>query len=412
MTLIFVVMMLIILATFVVFYLFITGLLKPLNTMVTTLGQISADWDLTRRLEIKQKDETGILAEFFNQTFDRIGALIREIKGKALGLEDTGDELKHTMDETARSIEKINDNIQSMRGMVLNQADEVNTASSSMEQIIKGLDNLNDHIVIQADAVTKSSSAIEEMLANIRSVTETLVKNTANINSLAASSEAGRVDIQKVSQDIQEIARESEGLLEINSVMQAISSQTNLLSMNAAIEAAHAGESGKGFAVVADEIRKLAENSGKQSKIISTVLKKIKSSIDAISKSAGIVLERFGTIEQEVETVSNQETHIRNAMEEQGVGSRDILQAITQLNNVTSEVRSSSSQMTATSRGVLKQSANLKRISGEVAEGMDNMSESAESISGAVVRVQEISKENQENIGILEGEISRFKVDR
>ncbi|HCC37599.1 MAG TPA: methyl-accepting chemotaxis protein, partial [Treponema sp.] len=145
-------------------------------------------------------------------------------------------------------------------------------------------------------------------------------------------------DLQKVAEDIREIAKESEGLLEINSVMENIASQTNLLSMNAAIEAAHAGEAGKGFAVVADEIRKLAENSGEQSKTISAVLKKIKTSIDLITKSTSVVLDRFGTIEKEVEIVSNQETQIRNAMEEQGAGSRQILEAIGSLNSATSLV--------------------------------------------------------------------------
>ena len=280
-----------------------------------------------------------------------------------------------------------------------------------MDRIIDRLDKLNNHIAIQSESVTQSSSAIEEMLASIHSVTETLVRNTGNINSLAESSETGRVDLQKVSADIQEIAKESEGLLQINSVMQNIASQTNLLSMNAAIEAAHAGESGKGFAVVADEIRKLAENSGAQSKTISAVLKKIKASIDTITKSTGVVLERFGIIEQEVKTVSNQEARIRNAMEEQEVGSRHILEAVTQLNAVTDLVQTAAKDMTSESREVLKQSDDLKRISGEVANSMDEMNASAKQINNAVNRVNEISQENKESIGALSEEMARFKME-
>jgi methyl-accepting chemotaxis protein len=219
------------------------------------------------------------------------------------------------------------------------------------------------------------------------------------------------MDLQKVATDIQEIARESEGLLEINSVMQNIASQTNLLSMNAAIEAAHAGESGKGFAVVADEIRKLAENSGAQSKTISAVLKRIKASIDTITKSTGVVLERFGTIENEVETVSNQETQIRSAMEEQGMGSRSILEAITQLNSVTGLVRKESSDMTTESKEVLRQSGDLKQITTEVAGSMDEITQSTDAISTAITRVKEISEENKENIGTLSKDIAKFKVE-
>ncbi|MCL2176211.1 MAG: methyl-accepting chemotaxis protein, partial [Treponema sp.] len=270
---------------------------------------------------------------------------------------------------------------------------------------------LNKHIVTQAESVAQSSSAIEEMLANINSVTQTLVKNTANINMLAETSGAGRLDLQKVSADIQEIAKESEGLLQINSVMQTIASQTNLLAMNAAIEAAHAGESGRGFAVVADEIRKLAENSGNQSKTISAVLKKIKNMIDDITKSTGVVLERFAAIESEVKIVSDQESQIRNAMEEQGAGSRQILDAISQLNTVTNQVRKASSNMTSEGKEVLSQSDALKNITAEVAGNMDDMSTNADDITNAFSRVQEITMENKENITALNTDMARFKVE-
>ena len=411
MSVLFLAMMAVIAAIFIIFYVFISRLLRPLNTMVQALDQISADWDLTRRIQLRQRDEIGTLGEFFNLTFQKIRDLLISIKGKMKALSDTGDQLATYMNRTTTDVEEINKNIQGMRGQVLSQADKVSAAANSMEHIIKGLDKLNDHIAVQAESVARSSSAVEEMLANIQSVTQTLVKNTANITSLASSSEAGRVDLQQVSNDIQEIARESEGLLEINSVMENIASQTNLLSMNAAIEAAHAGESGKGFAVVAAEIRKLAENSSAQSNTISAVLKKIKTSIDTITKSTSVVLERFENMANEVKTVSNQETQIRNAMEEQGAGSRQILEAITQLNSVTGLVRKASSDMTAESKEVLSRSGELKRITAEVAGSMDGMSQNADEISDAISMVQEISKDNKKNIGTLGVDIGRFKVE-
>ena len=411
MTVFFFAIMMIIALIFVVFYIFMARMIEPMNHMVQTLDQISTDWDLTQRLQLTQRDEIGTLGDFFNLTFEKMRKLLVGIKNKCFTLADTGEELTTHMSLTEKDIDRINANIQMMREQVLTQSDKVNSAAGSIERIITGLNNLNENITVQAGSVAQSSSAIEQMLANIQSVTQTLVKNSANINSLAESSETGRADLQKVSADIQEIARESEGLLEINSVMQNIASQTNLLSMNAAIEAAHAGESGRGFAVVADEIRKLAENSGVQSKTISAVLKKIKASIDTITKSTGIVLERFETIEREVQTVSNQETQIRSAMEEQGIGSRNILEAITQLNSVTDLVRRTSSDMTIESKEVVNQSNDLKRITTDVAGSMDEMTVSADEISNAITRVKEISEENKENIGTLNEDVSRFKVE-
>jgi len=411
MTLLFIAMLATMAMIFIIFNLFIVNILKPMNNMVQTLDQISTDWDLTRRLDVKQNDEVGTLGEFFNLTFEKIMVLLRDIKNKNIALSDTGAELTANMVETETSIGKISANVQSMQKRVLTQTEEVNTNVTTMERIINQLGDLNNHISLQSDSVTQSSSAIEQMLANISSVADTLNRNSGNINSLAKSSDAGRADLQKVSTDIQEIANESEGLLQINSVMQNIASQTNLLAMNAAIEAAHAGESGRGFAVVADEIRKLAENSANQSKTISAVLKKIKISIDTIIKSTSVVLERFGEIENEIGIVTNQEIQIRGAMEEQEVGSRHILDAITQLNTVTALVRNGSKEMSDESKEVLKQSADLKKITGEVSSSMDEMIDSAEHINSAVTRVNEISRENKENIGALSTEIARFKVE-
>jgi len=411
MTALFLAMLVVVALIFIVFNLFIAGLLGPLKKMVKALTEISANWDLTHRLEVRQKDEIGTLAEFFNMTFDKLMELIKSIKTETVSLFDTGDELSINMKNATVSLTRINDNVQTMKEKTSSQATEVDTTVSTIEKLIVQLETLNNHIAVQFESVTKSSSAIEQMLANIHSVTQTLIKNTTNIESLAKSSDEGRTDLQKVSDDIQKIAQESEGLLQINAVMESIASQTNLLSMNAAIEAAHAGEAGKGFAVVASEIRKLAVNSSEQSKIIGDVLKKIKDSIDTITKSTGVVIERFGVIAEEVKTVSNQETHIRTAMEEQEVGSRSILEAVTQLNEVTELVRSASKSMANDGNEILKQSIDLRQLTADVSKSMGTMAQSASLISNVVTRVTEISEENKGNTLSLLGEVDRFKVN-
>ncbi|MDR3170439.1 MAG: methyl-accepting chemotaxis protein [Treponema sp.] len=401
----------IIVATLII-YLVSGTIVKPIVNVSLTLKDISqGEGDLTTTIDVHSKDEIGDLATYFNHTLDKIRNLVMTIKKQAVALFDIGTELSSNMIETAAAINEITTNIKRIKGRVINQSASVTETNATMEQITLNIDKLNEHVEDQAGSVSQSSSAIEEMLANIQSVTQTLVRNAENVKDLAKASEVGRTGLQEVAADIQEIAKESAGLMEINGVMQNIASQTNLLSMNAAIEAAHAGEAGKGFAVVADEIRKLAENSGEQSKTISTVLKKIVDSIAKITRSTDAVLNKFEAIDGGVKIVSDQEANIRDAMEEQSEGSKQILEAIAQLNDLTQKVKGGSLEMQEGSKEVIHESKNLELVTQEIANGMNEMATGADQINVAVNRVNELSGSNKENIDILVKEVAKFKVE-
>jgi methyl-accepting chemotaxis protein len=398
--------------TVVIVYFVLDGTTKPIVRVADTLKDISeGEGDLTRTINVNSKDEIGDLAGYFNKTLDKIKKLIVIIKKEALSLTNIGNDLSSNMTETAAAVNQITANIQSIKGRVINQSASVTETNATMEQVIVNINKLNGHVENQSTNVSQASSAIEQMVANIHSVTETLVKNTANVDTLREASEVGRNGLQEVAGDIQEIARESEGLLEINSVMENIASQTNLLSMNAAIEAAHAGEAGKGFAVVADEIRKLAESSSEQSKTIGTVLKKISESISKITKSTDNVLARFEAIDSSVKTVAQQEENIRNAMEEQGEGSKQVLKSASSLNELTQQVKSGSKEMFNGSKEVMVESQNLEKVTQEITSGMNEMASGAQQINVAVNHVNEISGRNREGIEALLLEVSRFKIE-
>ncbi|MDR0722652.1 MAG: methyl-accepting chemotaxis protein [Treponema sp.] len=385
------------------------SLSSPIAYTMGVLKDI-AGGDLTQHVAVSSKDELGDLARYINFTIDQIQGLVTGIKQNAEILSQTGAELAANMTQTAVSVDQITANIQSINSQTRKQVESVKSTEVAMGRVLENIEILNRQIEKQANCVNQSSSAVEQMLANIQSVTKTLVTSEGNIKDLSEASERGRNGLQEVSTDIQEIERESAGLLEINGMMENIASQTNLLSMNAAIEAAHAGESGKGFAVVAEEIRKLAESSSEQSKIISDVLNKIKESIDHITNSTEKALGNFEAISKGVQQVSDQEAYIRNAMTEQEQGSADIYKSISSLKEISGEVQKSAYVMIAGGREVIQESQTLEQISGEISSGMQEMAVGAEQIDTAVNRVNGISVENKCQIEALLREVSQFKV--
>jgi methyl-accepting chemotaxis protein len=389
----------------------LTRTVKPIATVAETLKDISeGEGDLTRSVNVHSKDEVGDLARYFNQTLDKIKNLVIIIKNEATRLSDIGSDLSSNMTQTAAAVNQITANIQSIKSRVINQSASVTQTNATMEQVTGNINKLNGHVEAQSQNVEQASAAIEQMVANIASVTDTLVKNGYNVHTLQDASEVGRSGLQIVAQDIQEISRESEGLLQINSVMENIASQTSLLSMNAAIEAAHAGEAGKGFAVVADEIRKLAESSSEQSKTIGNVLKKIKEAIDNITLSTENVLARFEAIDSNVKTVAQQEETIRNAMEEQGQGSKQVLNGIEQVTEITRNVKSGSNEMLEGANEVINESHNLEKVTQEITSGMNEMAAGADQINVAVHQVNDLSSRNRDGINSLMREVSKFKV--
>jgi methyl-accepting chemotaxis protein len=395
-----------------IMYFGVNKITSPIVKVADTLKEISeGDGDLTKTVNVNSKDEVGDLAKYFNETIAKIRKLVVTVKGKAGDLTDIGNDLASSMTETAAAINEITANIHSIKERAVNQSASVTETGATMEQITLNIQKLNENINVQSESVAQASSAIEEMLANIQSVTQTLVKNNENVKALSAASDAGHTGLQDVSADIQEISKQSAGLLEINAVIENIASQTNLLSMNAAIEAALAGEAGKGFAVVADEIRKLAESSNEQSKTISAVLKKITESIETIMKATDAVLSRFEDITAGVKTVEQQEDTIRNAMEEQMTGSKQILDGVAKVNEITTGVKNGAAEMLEGSQQVITESHNLEAATQEITNGMNEMATGAEQINTAVNQVNESAGKNKDGIDVLVTEVSKFKVE-
>ena len=233
--------------------------------------------------------------------------------------------------------------------------------------------------------------------------------NTA-LQSLSSATIDGKNTLVETNAISQKIAEQSGGLLEASTVIENIAAQTNLLAMNAAIEAAHAGEAGRGFAVVAGEIRKLAEESSAQGKTISGTLKMITAEIDQLVKAASLAVEKFTVISQHTDAVQDSASMVAFSMTEQSKAGKEMLLSMQNINAVTQSVQQGSAEISGGSEKVMDEVRNLDKVTHTVQNRMEEIASNFMQINNSIYEVKSFTGKNKESIDRLVDEIGKFKV--
>lgn len=388
--------------------LLVSKLFKRFDSIQDIL-QVVAKGDITTRLEIKN-DEIGKIGEYFNQTLDKIQTSLQSIHTESEQMTESGYTLADNIAQTKKVAIQIGTHIDDIRQQVKNRTNSINAAKIAAQDITREIASLGANIQKQSEGVIQSSSSIEESVSSVSSVEKIFAHSAESIAELYTVSLNGKKSNDLTYTLLGNIMAQSEGLLETSAVITTIADQTNLLAMNAAIEAAHAGEYGKGFAVVADEIRKLAEDASIQAKTITTVLIELKDSIQEVGGSSSELKRWFDRISELVTLINEEGSEVRAALKEQVSSGQHVLEAIQNINEGVRIVDTSAKAMQRNSQSVITRTNELTSISDTVDKNMDMVLNGTIQIEAAIVDINTLAQSNTESLTKLASAINKFQI--
>ncbi|QEN05274.1 hypothetical protein EW093_11300 [Thiospirochaeta perfilievii] len=307
--------------------------------------------------------------------------LLKDIITKSNDQLSKTDSISKNIETSRLSLSGINESVSSVKGKVVSLNDKFSISEDSLMQISDSLNRLDQISDSQASHIVETSAALEEMVASIKNVSAIINNKMSSVSKLLSTAENGAKVITKTNKSFQTVIDHIDSITEMTTIISKISSQTNLLAMNAAIEAAHAGDSGKGFAVVADEVRKLAESSAVNVKTISETLKDLVKAIKDTDNNVKNSGEAFVSISSEVKDVSSAMHEIDQSVRELSVGSDEILTATSGLNELTSNVKEAVNVVKVNDDTVSKNFADMGSFVITLNNNMDEINSKSSNIS-------------------------------
>ena len=370
----------------------------------------TGDKDLTKRLTIYHNNSISEVKRSVNTFVNTVHETVRDIGTANSNLRSTFENVKTQLDATKSQMDNISSEIQIASTTLEAEDKSVTDTSALVTQISSNIGTLTQMIDSQVEAITQASAGIEQMIGNIQSITTSVDKMAGDFTELNAATVEGIEKNRIVNELLNTVLAQSQSLQDTNMVIANISSQTNLLSMNAMIESAHAGDAGKGFAVVAEEIRKLADTSAAQSKNIGENLKLIAENIRKVVESANLSKASFEVVSDKTNNTSELVYSIKQATEEQSEGSKHLLETLAKMNTISGSVQRSSKKIGDRALTVLDSIEGLKESSKNMASNFNRIVSTTEVTQETTRNLQQLTEDMNQAVNDISDRIDEFKV--
>lgn len=382
--------------------------IKKVSDSISDIASGKAD--LSQSIEVGRDDEIGNLVRTCNQLTANLANMIGSIKESVVMLSQTGDAVTKQAQDAMEDIQAASDAIGEIDTRAKTQSQTMRSLAESGGEVGVAISQLDEKIETQTNEISHVSSSVEEISANIKSIDTNISQITDRYEQLVRVSNKGQNDQIIVAEKVDEIHAQAKHLREANTVVAKLASQTNLLAMNAAIEAAHAGQAGAGFAVVANEIRNLAENSSKQSKSIAGVIKTITDTITAIVDASKLSLSSFQDVDKKIGEIQGMIAQVKSSISEQEIGTKNLLDSMMLINSSSQSLGETSRMMKKHSIEVFGQIDLIKDVADEIMSLSEHTQNSINTISQQAKNSSEAAGKNLEMSGKVFEIIENFKV--
>ncbi|MBI9107075.1 MAG: HAMP domain-containing protein [Spirochaetales bacterium] len=410
-TLIYIIIAIIVISAFIVIF---TRrlIINPLNIVITEMDEISGgEGDLTKQVRIKNRSEVGRIATSFNTFNISLLEMIIKIKDAVDKNRSLRDKLASSVEETSAAVNQILSNIKSVQNIISNLDKQSEISGEATDKISGRIDGLTNQATEQSAAVEESTAAVEQMISSLKNMAAITTRHQEVSNRLLKGAESSSTMLDETYNSIQKVNTNIDSIMEMTDIIDNISNQTNLLAMNAAIEAAHAGDAGKGFAVVADEIRKLAEDSSISSSKITVEVKTIIEQIQYSSDNSKNLQVAMSKMVEEIRSMVQAFNEINSSSIEMSAGSDQVLRAMSQLSEAAVLLRQAAEDMKNETGDASSGINSVVELTQTTKAAVEEISYGSNEILSAMMEMQDNVQELGDGTNSLSGEVGRFKTE-